>query len=807
LQRFICIHGHFYQPPRENAWLETVERQDSAYPYHDWNQRIDAECYAANAGSRILDGRGHITRIVNNYSRISFNFGPTLLSWLADQAPETYAAILEADRVSAERFSGHGSAMAQVYSHPILPLCNDRDRATQVRWGVRDFEHRFGRRPEGMWLPETAVDVVSLEALAAEGIRFTILAPTQARAVRERGESRWRPVDARTLDPGHPYLAKLPSGAEIALFFYHGPMAQAVAFERLLSRGEEFAGRLLAGFEEGRTASQLVHIATDGETYGHHHRHGDMALAWALHFIEAKRLARITNYGEYLERHPPVHEVEIHENSAWSCDHELGRWRRDCGCRSGDDDSWNQRWREPLRTALNELRDTLSAEYDGRAGRLLRDPWAARDDYVDVILDRSLESIGRFLDRHALGPLDAARRTEALRWLELQRHCLLMQTSCAWFFDEVSGIETLQVLQYAGRALQLAETLTGSTFDEPFLRRLEEAKSNIPEQRNARVLFETKVRPAAVDLAKVGANHAAGLLFETGDERADPAYEITLLDGQTALSGRSRLALGRLQVASRITLDSADLTFGFVHLGDHNLTGGARPFGGDATYRKTCREVVAAFEIGDLTRVVQLLDQGFGELSYSLRTLFKDEQQRILDRILQATLDETEAVYRGLYENHGTLMRFLTSLDTAPPRALKVAGELVLNNALRRELERPQIDPDRVRRLINDARSSGAALDEPGIGYCARQALARMFGALTANPSDVGLLERILVTARLVRSLTFHVDLREAENGYYRLLQTVYPGYSNRGRDGDTDDGHWARTFRELGEVLRFAVP
>ena len=306
MERYLCIHGHFYQPPRENPWLEAIELQDSAFPYHDWNERITAECYAPNATARLLDGDGRIVDIVNNYSRISFNFGPTLLAWMQEHAPDVLAAIVEADKQSRERFSGHGSALAQAYNHMILPLANPRDKHTQVLWGIRDFEHRFGRKPEGLWLAETAADTPSLEVLAEHGIQFTILSPFQAsrirslegRAVDRRERRAHRPVAA--------YLVKLPSKRSIAVFFYDAPVSKAVAFEQLLNSGEGFASRLMDGFDDGRDWDQLVHIATDGESYGHHHRYGEMALAYALHHIEANHLAKLTNYGEFLEQHPPA---------------------------------------------------------------------------------------------------------------------------------------------------------------------------------------------------------------------------------------------------------------------------------------------------------------------------------------------------------------------------------------------------------------------------------------------------------------------------------------------------------------------
>src|ERR1700683_1004043 len=324
--RYICVHAHFYQPPRENPWLEAIEIQDSAYPYHDWNERISAECYAPNAACRILDGDKHIIDIVNNYSKISFNFGPTLFSWVESKAPRLYEKIRAADRESVARFGGHGSAIAQAYNHMIMPLANERDKITQVIWGLRDFQHRFERFPEGMWLPEGAVDIPTLEILAAHGIKYTILSPYSAKRVRKLADPgakddkkrNWKDVSGGGIDPSRAYRVNLLSGKSIAVFFYDGPVSRAVAFEDILSRGEDFAKRLTGALSDTRDWPQLAHIATDGETYGHHKAHGDMALGYALRQIDSEKLAQTPVYGEFLEKHPPTHQAEIFENSSWS---------------------------------------------------------------------------------------------------------------------------------------------------------------------------------------------------------------------------------------------------------------------------------------------------------------------------------------------------------------------------------------------------------------------------------------------------------------------------------------------------------
>ena len=567
MDRYICIHGHFYQPPRENAWLEYVEMQDSAYPYHDWNERVTAECYAPNAASRILDRDKYITQIVNNYTKISFNFGPTLLMWMQGNAPDTYQAILDADRESQHVFSGHGAAIAQAYNHMIMPLANRRDKLTQVIWGIGDFEHRFGRRPEGMWLPETAVDLETLDILAEQGIIFTILAPHQASRVRQVGTETWNQINDASIDPTMSYQLNLPSGRKLNLFFYDGPIARNVAFEDLLKSGDGFASRLAGSFSEERAWPQLVHIATDGETYGHYHRFGDMALAYALHHIEANGLARITNYGEYLEKHPPTHEVEINENTSWSCLHGIERWCSDCGCNAGRNPRWNQAWRAPLREALDWLRDTLAPKYEERAREFLKDPWAARDAYIEVVLNHSPDNIHSFLERHGIRELDETELVTVLKMLELQRHTMLMYTSCGWFFDELSGIETIQVIQYAGRAVQLAEELFGDHTEQEFLAHLELARSNLPKHGDGHLIYDKFVKPAMVDLAKVGAHYAISSLFEEYEKHARIyCYNVEVEDYQSTECGKTRLVAGRAWISSVISQELNCLRSEFIIL-------------------------------------------------------------------------------------------------------------------------------------------------------------------------------------------------------------------------------------------------
>lgn len=803
MSRYLCIHGHFYQPPRENPWLEAIEQQDSAYPYHDWNERINAESYGPNGEARILDDRDHITRIVNNYACISFNFGPTLLDWMREHARETYEAVLEADRESIARF-GHGSAMAQAYSHLIMPLANDADRRTQVIWGIRDFRARFGREPEGMWLPETAVDIATLEDLAAHGIRFTILAPHQAARVRRLGARDWQEVNGARIDTRRAYLQRLPSGAEIVLFFYDGPTSRAVAFEGLLRNGEHFAGRVLAGLQD-TSEPQLANIATDGETYGHHHRHGEMALAYMLQHVEQRQLATLTNYAAFLATNPPAWEVEILEDTSWSCAHGVERWRSDCGCHTGGGPDWHQRWRRPLRDALDWLRETVTPLFEERAAALMPDPWAARDDYIDVILDRRRNTIP-FLARHARSQLTQQEVVTVLELMELQRHAMLMYTSCGWFFNDISGIETVQVLQYAGRVLQLAEKLFDVSIEQEFLRRLELAESNIADSGNAREIYLEHVVPARVDLLSVAAHFAVSSLFEGANGDGIYCYDVELEHVDRRQSGETVLLVGRARVTSEITQESDVVTYAVLHFGSHNLTGGIRRFAGDDEFRALRDELLRAFSTADIAAVVRLL-ANFPEYSFSLKSLFGDRQRSILYRVLESSLSDAERAYRRLYEDNASLMRFLISQDLPLPRAFGVAAEFILNRDIRSALtgEDPQLD--RARSLLEEAEATGIQLDSEGLSYVLERTMERLANAFLEHPRDIEKLEKWTETASLTEALPFDVNLWKAQNVFYELLHSVYPAFRDRAAEGDESARRWIQLFTALGEQLSVAVP
>ena len=721
-RRQICIHGHFYQPPRENPWLEQIERQPSAAPYHDWNERIAHECYAANAAARILDDEGYIVDIVNNYERISFNIGPTLMEWLRTKRPRVYEAIRRADRRSTQLYDGHGNAIAQAYNHLIMPLANLRDRRTQVEWAIRDFERHFDRRPEGMWLPETAVDVDTLEALAERGIAFTILAPRQAECIRRRGSSdSWTPVGANTLDTTVAYRQELPSGKSMNIFFYDGGVSQAVAFEQLLERGEFLASRLLHAFRDVERP-QLVNIATDGETYGHHHRHGEMALAYAIRQIQRDDTASLTNYARFLDENPPLMEVRVVDHSSWSCVHGVERWRSDCGCQTGGPGDWSQAWRAPLRKALDGLRDQLTIVFDEKSKALFENPWRSRDAYVDLVTTGGRQELRRGItELMKEQEPDDESITTALQLLEMSRQSMLMYTSCGWFFNDVAGIETVQILQYAGRALELAdEVAPDPTRREAFLELLATARSNQPGVSNAREVFETQVTNKSLQLIDAARHFSITELFaDVAETEVSIPFEREVSSHHYRETAQGRLGGGLLQVRSSRTL--AEREFGYVvaHLGDHNVLGGLTSPDRE-TIEECFREADRAFGSAQMVPLVRWFDSTF-DSTFDLRALFSEAQANVVHWMLDAVVTEATEMHERLYTRHAPLLRFLAGTPTEPPRVFQHAAESVLNDRLETLFEQERLEPTLVSELLEEFAGSEVSLEQARLLDAAQQ--------------------------------------------------------------------------------------
>lgn len=805
LPRYVCVHGHFYQPPRENPWLDEVEVQDSAQPYHDWNERITAECYAPNAHARILDGEGLIENIVNNYARISFNFGPTLLAWLERKRPAIHEAIVHADHISRRLFSGHGSALAQIFNHMIMPLATERDRRVQLAWGLEDFRRRFGREAEGIWLPETAVDLLTLDLLAEAGLAFTILAPRQAARVRRLGEEEWRDVSDGRVDPTTPYVQRLPSGRTIALFFYDGPISQDLAFAGLLKSGEALADRLMSAFTEpganGRDWPQLSHIATDGESYGHHHSQGEMALAYALSVIERDPSVSLTNYGEYLERHPPTMEVEIFENSSWSCIHGVERWRTDCGCNSGMKPHWHQKWRAPLREAVTRLGERLDAILGEKGGSLFKDPFAAREAMIEIIEDHAPENVNRFLTEHARRPLAAHEVVTALKLLEMARFGQLIFTSCAWFFDEVSGIETVQVMQYAARAMQLAQDLTGQDLEPEFREILRGAPSNVLE--SGAKAYDEYAKPARVDLPRVAAHYAMAATFGlVGEEHRLGAYAVRAEKMDRRTAGRSSLCTGTARMTALATREETEVQFAVLHAGDHNLACGVAPLVGDKGFLAMRSELAETFERGDLAESIRRLDAHFEGHGYSVRDLFRDGQREVVRAMLKPSYASAETILRRMHEDNVPLLNFLGWLSIPPPRHMAEAARFVIRTDLKRLFRSREIDVRRLGELLDEAQRRGVDLGGEKLGLLAAGWLARKVEKFAADPLDMEHLAKLREAREHLSRLSLGLLQWRAQNVWFDLNQGLRPEMGDKAAQGDATAAAWCAAFDDLGRLL-----
>ena len=806
--RYICIHGHFYQPPRENPWLEDVELQDSAHPYHDWNERINEECYRQNAASRILSKDRKIIDIVNNYENISFDFGPTLLYWLEKHAPDTYQKILEADKKSCQKFSGHGSAMAQAYNHMILPLANDRDKHTQVIWGIADFEKRFHRKPEGMWLPETAANTASLEVLAEHDIKFTILAPRQAQKVRKIGGKKWKDVNEGDLDTTVPYLCKLPSGRHIVLFFYNGSVSQDVAYGGLLHSGENFAGRIMDAFPEDDSTPRLIHLATDGESFGHHHRHGDMALAYCLHQIESSRQAQITNYGEFLEKFPPEQEVQIWEDSSWSCVHGIERWKSNCGCAGDQSLSGQQQWREPLRNALDWLRDTLAGIYEKHMQAFEVDPWETRNRYIDIIHDRSSDNVQKTLAGWTNRNLDGEEKTRFLRLLEMQRNAMLMYTSCGWFFDRLSGIETVQILLYASRAMQLCRVVDGTDLQSEFKDRLEAAPCKTLYASNGKALYESYVQTAEINFDRVGAHFALSSLFEEdGQATAIYCFSADAKDFQKSEAGIQVFTISRVRIYSTITLGESEFDLVALYLGGQNLFASVRPHTDEAEYRERKDKLTAAFQRGDNNEVMRLMNVLFEGTSYSLNHLFRDERRKVLNDLLEPTWQDIESSFRRIYDYNYAIMQMIRTMNMPLPKALSTPAAFIVQQDLCTEIDAEPLNIKRLNNLVEEAQRLSLDLDIKTINFEAARRISHLMNQLIEQPEDIELLLRIEQLLSVLNRIAEEMDLQNPQNVFYSISKNIYPVILKKAEADDKNAARWVEHFRNLAQHLDLEIP
>ena len=758
----LVIHGHFYQPPRENPWTERVPEEPGAAPFHDWNARVYSECYRPNAYSRVMNWVGQVERIINSYALMSFNFGPTLLSWMQRGHPETVARIVEADQLSIHRH-GHGNAIGQGYNHAILPLCNDRDLRTQIRWGIVDFQHYFGRLPESLWLPETAADPRTLEALMDEGMRFVILSPYQAKRVRPFSGTEFTDVSGGRVDTSRPlrFFHRENRNRYIDVFFYDGQVAQSVAFGGALHSSQELVDRL-----KGAVSGRLIHIATDGETYGHHTKFGDRTLAYALEVLARGQGLEISNYGAVLDELTPTHEVELASGddglgSSWSCAHGLGRWNRDCGCSTGGLPGWNQRWRAPLRAALDLVRDHSVASFEAAGRDLFHDPWAARDAYIRVLLDRAGASTA-FLSEHLRGELTPERRVRALSLLEVQRNAMLMYTSCGWFFNDISGIETVQVLKYAARVLDLLEEL-GLPSPEPlFLEALAEGESNVPKQGNGADIFRDQVKPYMVSAPRMAAHLA---LFDLAVDGVRPPsgdaggyhYEA---QHEKRKHGRIALSCGKVKLRSVSTEREYEVQFAAMNLGGADFYCAAGPLRDPEFHEKACAELWPHFKTASLPVLLRLLVEGFGPHEFGLEHILPDLRARVSEVVFRGLVRRFEEEYAFLYQDNRRTLEILQSAGFKLPDELRAAAEFTLGRRLEEEIlsQGKSRNPEAYKKAIEIADEA----ERQGLSV-ARPTSARVFGEMITEAARTAAKapdEQLFVSAIALVDLCTRLGLR-----------------------------------------------
>jgi len=774
-RRLLCLHGHFYQPPRENPWIESIETQDSAEPFHDWNVRIDAECYGPNGAARLKGQGDRIVDIVNNYLHLSFNFGPTLLAWLERASPGSYARIIEADQRSAE-VRGRGNAIAQGYSHAILPLASARDRRTQVLWGVADFRRRFHREPEGFWLPETAADAATLAALVEAGIRYTILSPYQAQRVRPRG-GEWQDARGAKFDPTRPYRVRV-DGGELVVFFYDGHIARDLAFGEALGSPAKLIERVMGGFDAGRGHDEILTVAIDGETLGHHKKGGDEVLAAAVRSLLDRGEVELVNLGQALGLVPAEWEAEIVEGSSWSCAHGVERWRSDCGCNTGGGAGWSQAWRAPLRSALEWLRERLDGLYEHEAGALFPDPWRTRDGYVEVVLDPERRDASDFLRRESGRELSKDLEVRALRLLEMQRHSLLMFTSCGWFFSEVSGIETVQVLKYAARAIQLARDLVGLDLEPDLQARLALAPSNDPALGDGRQVYERLVKKSVVTLEGVAAHLAISSTVRRVPGEGTMFCHAFRLEGRRSVqSGPVEVSVGRLRLEHLLTRERLEALYCVLHFGEADFRCGLVPYRGQDHEAKVEKALLLRSSSESLAHLLRETDRFFPGRDYGLRDLFLDERRRVAELLLDGTMQRYADRYQEIFEDNRRLMEFLCEIDSPIPNPLRVAADVTLTRRLldatraaragEIELAAAEVDLEEIAAL---ARRLGAHIHVAAVRQEVGGLVAHHIGELLSGrpPARPAMLLAKLVG--LARRLGLELDLWDAQNKLWAFM-------------------------------------
>ena len=681
MNKSFLLHGHFYQPPREDPWWQFVPRQPSAYPAHDWNERIYWECYLPNATARIFNRDGSIIDMVNNYSYINFNFGPTLLLWLKQYHPEFISFLKEGDKKGIENNNGHGNAIAQGYNHMILPLANEHDKDTQIYWGKRFFEHIFERETEGFWLPETACNYETLKYLIKHNIKYIILSPHQAERVRKIGGNEWIDVSNGSVDIRRPYRIFLNKEEDkhIDCSFYHGPLSYAMSFQHIMYSAQSCADKVVSSYDN---SDALISIATDGETFGHHHPFSEMGLAYLMKNELPNRGIKCVNYADFLDKNPPKYEAEIKKGedglgTSWSCSHGVKRWFDDCGCRIGTNPGWNQKWRKPLRKTLDWLRSELDRIFMEKGASIFKEPWRARNNFIEIIIDSSEDAVRKFA-RENLNNADVDI-TGALKLLEMEHMGMLFYTSCGWFFDEVSGIETVQNLRYAARAIQLAKEVSAVDLEEAFLKKLVDVKSNIPEFGNGKKIYQQLVLP---DI-KEWEHYLSSFLIYNSFLEADKKFYKFEIDKEEhrIVKGVNEIDIGKIRCCDMRTKEYVEK----MYLVDRRAE---EDFNSTVCYlnefeNTRFNELKQLFEgevwISDKNKLNEVISGFFTANSYLIKDIHIEEQEKIVEYIFAQKKDSIFKALDEVWDNNRLLSERYKDIGLKLPSEMHLLGASILN--------------------------------------------------------------------------------------------------------------------------------
>ncbi|MDP8216173.1 MAG: DUF3536 domain-containing protein [Candidatus Kaelpia imicola] len=763
MSKFFVLHGHFYQPPREDPWWMNLSRQDSAYPIHDWNEKIYWECYLPNATARIFDRDGKIIQIINNYSYINFDFGPTLLLWLREKHPQFIDFIKEADLKSREINGGHGNAVAQPYNHMIMPLASERDKDTQLCWGLKFFEHIFNRKSEGIWLPETACNYATLKCLKRYNIKYVILAPNQAAKVRKISKRQWQDVSDGSVNVGVPYRLFLGQDKTefIDCFFYQGDISHAISFQHIMHSAQSCAGRISSSYG----ADNLVSIATDGETFGHHHPFSEMCLAYLMKYELSSEGIETLNYGNFLEKNPPEYEALIKEGedglgTSWSCSHGVRRWYDDCGCRTVDRPGWNQSWRKPLRAALDWLRDEIDKIFIAQGEEVLNNPWEARNDFIQVVIEPSDNVINRFIDKHCK---DRESVSKAFKLLEMEHMRMLYYTSCGWFFDEISGIESVQNLRYAARAMQLAREESGVDLEQRFLEKLQLAKSNLDKFGNGKVIYERLVRPQIQSWD----NYLSSYLIKNSffNDKGDfYKFKIERDNEQKITQGDDKLEFGSITIKDRISLDEVKKIYVLLKERENERECFLRDFE-EEVYKEIEERFQDGVWISDKRRLKEMLNHFFPGGCYKSKDTYPEEQERILEHIFRAKREKIFNVLGDIWDNNVELMEEYRDVGLLLPYEMHLLGASIVHNQIKESLT--LFKSSRDFKAIEDLKRLFSKIDKMRFEMDMDE-VSRMAAEIASEISEEVLRDPLSGSAAVLRR--FHQEMLNLKIDYYRYI-------------------------------------